>query len=272
MGVYMKRIYAVVVAFAMLMLGTAPAYACGHSHHTKKVHKSYVCKYVGKPGVDERLQTGKNPIWVDNHALLGHDGLVSVGDEFKDRHVKSVVIVANTPKLNPEPTIDQCPAPQGPPPADEFYDETVVSEPNCETGLITTTVTHFEVTYTWDEQTREYVANAPVVIGTDVTTTPVATEQCPTPPPSVGKAVLKIKAFTGCAKSRRSLEVLKRHNIASLHITNNAKKTRWVVKAETKPDTLMHAHKNGTGKLVDHVKWVFRTLVPKGCAPHPHGS
>jgi len=34
------------------------------------VHKSYVCKYVDKPGEAERLQTGNNPIWVDNHALF----------------------------------------------------------------------------------------------------------------------------------------------------------------------------------------------------------
>ena len=90
-------------------VGTGVAYA------EQKVHKSYVCKYVSKPGEAERLQTGQNPIWVDNHSLLGYDGTVTVGQQFKDGQIRSVVIVANTPKLNPEPGIDQCAAPTPPP-------------------------------------------------------------------------------------------------------------------------------------------------------------
>jgi hypothetical protein len=77
-------------------------------------HKSYVCKYVDKPGEAERLQTGQNPIWVDNNSLLGYDGTVTVGQQFKDGQIKSVVLVANTDKLNPEPSIDDCPAPAPP--------------------------------------------------------------------------------------------------------------------------------------------------------------
>jgi hypothetical protein len=72
-------------------------------------HKSYVCKYVSKPGEAERLQTGQNPIWVDNHSLLGYDGTVSVGQQFTDGQFRSVVIVANTPKLDPEPSRSDCP-------------------------------------------------------------------------------------------------------------------------------------------------------------------
>ena len=74
-----------------------------------KVHKSYVCKYVDKPGQPERLQSGQNPIWVANQSLLGFNGLVTVGQVFKDAQGRSVVIVANTPKLNPEPTAADCP-------------------------------------------------------------------------------------------------------------------------------------------------------------------
>ncbi|HET8988834.1 MAG TPA: hypothetical protein VFN43_10015 [Humibacillus sp.] len=88
--------------------GAAPTTAPGP-------HKSYVCKYVSKPGKAERLQTGRNPIWVDNHSLLGYDGTVTVGQEFKDGQFRSVVIVANTPKLNPEPSVADCP-PVTPPP------------------------------------------------------------------------------------------------------------------------------------------------------------
>jgi hypothetical protein len=83
--------------------GAAPSAA------THSPHKSYVCKYVSKPGHAERLQTGQNPIWVDNHSLLGYDGTVTVGQEFKDGQFRSVVIVANTPKLRPEPSVSDCP-------------------------------------------------------------------------------------------------------------------------------------------------------------------
>ena len=76
----------------------------------EKVHKSYVCKYVGKPGTYELLQTGQNPIWVDNHALFrspadynAADGLSQVGQQFNDGQFLSVVVVANTAKLDPEP-------------------------------------------------------------------------------------------------------------------------------------------------------------------------
>jgi hypothetical protein len=76
-----------------------------------KVHKSYVCKYVSKPGHAERLQTGQNPIWVDNDSLPGFvkGSLAYVGETFSDGQIKSVVIVANTPKLTPEPSVSECP-------------------------------------------------------------------------------------------------------------------------------------------------------------------
>ena len=83
-------------------------------------HKSYVCKYVSKPGEAETLQSGRNPIWTDNHSLLGYDGTVTVGQQFRDRQFRSVVIVANTPKLDPEPPRSACllaPPPSSPPPS-----------------------------------------------------------------------------------------------------------------------------------------------------------
>jgi outer membrane biosynthesis protein TonB len=82
-------------------------------------HKSYVCKYVTKPGEAETLQSGRNPIWTDNHSLLGYDGTVTVGQQFKDGQFRSVVIVANAPK-DPEPPKSAClmtPPPSSPPPS-----------------------------------------------------------------------------------------------------------------------------------------------------------
>jgi hypothetical protein len=108
---------AVLAVLSLIMMSGGLVLMTGGSASatTRTVHKSYVCKYVGTPGVDERLQTGQNPIWVDNHALLGHDGTTHVGQAFSDAHGKSVVIVANTGKLTPEPSVSDCPAPQGPP-------------------------------------------------------------------------------------------------------------------------------------------------------------
>ena len=111
----MSRAAVVVLAALTPIVGLLVVTQPATSSPSKAVHKSYVCKYVGTPGIDERLQTGKNPIWVDNHALTGKDNsVVKVGDTFSDKHVKSVVIVANTVKLNPEPSISACPVPVGP--------------------------------------------------------------------------------------------------------------------------------------------------------------
>lgn len=118
--------------FAM-MAATSPAEAA-------KVHKSYVCKYVQTPGEGEVLQTGGNPIWVDNHAL-GIDGLASVGDEFKDGQIRSVVIVANTLKLNPEPGIEACTT-TPPPGVDLALASATFTDPTCEapdSGTVETT-------------------------------------------------------------------------------------------------------------------------------------
>jgi hypothetical protein len=115
-GDTLKYIIALVMGLALF----APTAALGDKPDV--TYKSYVCKYVGKPGVDERLQTGQNPIWVSNASLgLGAKGLATVGQVFNDAQGKSVVVVANTPKFNPEPSVDTCPKPQGPPDdEDEF--------------------------------------------------------------------------------------------------------------------------------------------------------
>jgi len=64
----MKRLLALAgfgVLIAALGVFAAVALAGGPNDE----HKVVVCKYVGTPGVDERLQTGGNPIVVDYHAL-----------------------------------------------------------------------------------------------------------------------------------------------------------------------------------------------------------
>ena len=87
------------------------------------VHKVFVCKYVGTPFVDERLQTGNNPISVDTNALEkeGFSAVYPSGAQFpfwfEDQHNRSVAYawdaVQGDGQQN-EPSISDCPAPQGP--------------------------------------------------------------------------------------------------------------------------------------------------------------
>lgn len=126
-----RKIMAVgTAALISVIMGGGMSWADTAAEPEKKVHKSYVCKYVGTPGENESLQTGQNPIWVANQSLTGEKGSeVAVGDEFSDKHGRSIVIVANTLKLDPEPGVDQCPAPE-PGTADLWFD---FGNPTCET-------------------------------------------------------------------------------------------------------------------------------------------
>ncbi len=67
--------------------------------------KVYVCKYVGRPGVDEVLQTGQNPIEVSVNAVHG----ATVGSYFNDAQGRSYVLA--TAPQNPVPTCSQNPLP-----------------------------------------------------------------------------------------------------------------------------------------------------------------
>lgn len=68
--------------------------------------KAAVCKYVGKPGVDERLQTGNNPIVVDRKDWM------TIGSYFQDAQGRSYVLSFLNPG-DPEPDVSKCPAPDG---------------------------------------------------------------------------------------------------------------------------------------------------------------
>lgn len=68
--------------------------------------KVFVCKYVGTPGVDERLQTGNNPISVSQNAIQNFQG---VGSYFNDAQGRSFVLAFDTGQ--PEPDVSECPAP-----------------------------------------------------------------------------------------------------------------------------------------------------------------
>lgn len=73
--------------------------------------KVFVCKYVGTPGTDERLQTGQNPINVSSNAIKDYKG---VGSYFNDAQGRSYVLAEDNGQ--PEPNVSQCPIMVTPPP------------------------------------------------------------------------------------------------------------------------------------------------------------
>jgi hypothetical protein len=89
--------------------------------------KVFVCKYVGTPGVDERLQTGNNPI-----SVSWKQGDRVPGTWFNDKHDRSYVLAWDTGQ--PEPDVSLCPAPEGPPPTVKITVPTVPVVDECGPG------------------------------------------------------------------------------------------------------------------------------------------
>jgi len=118
--------------------------------------KVFVCKYVGQPRVDERLQTGGNPIDVSISSIKPFAGL---GSYFADEHGQSFVL-AWADKGVPEPPITDCPAPRGPDPVVTSEDTT-----SCTTYSIRTITTPFVL------EDGEWVPGEPV-LGAWVDSTP----------------------------------------------------------------------------------------------------
>lgn len=85
------------------------------SNNKKTVKKVFVCKYVGTPGVDERLQTGQNPISVSVNAIQHNQWDGTVPGYFSDAHDRSYVLAYDTGQA--KPNVSACPTPVGPPPA-----------------------------------------------------------------------------------------------------------------------------------------------------------
>lgn len=106
----MKKLLAVIMLATVGVL-TLTVFAPAASA-TAEAHKWYVCKYVGPPGSGEVLQTGGNPIFVDENAI--DTDPVFIGATFSDAQSHSLVIAGPfTEPLEVEP---KCPGetpPQG---------------------------------------------------------------------------------------------------------------------------------------------------------------
>ena len=133
--------------------------------------KVFVCKYVGTPNVDERLQTGNNPIEVSVNAIPIYSGQPAsdlIGQEFADAQGRSIVIAVSPVRgggQGDEPTIEDCPAPAGPP--EEPTPETPTTTPTPETTTTT--------------PTPETSTTTPTPVTPTTTPTPVTPTATPTP-------------------------------------------------------------------------------------------
>src|SRR5918993_3712580 len=105
-----RRLLSISAATAtMATLGLVAFSAPAHAAPTSS--RVWVCKYVGTPGVDERLQTGNNPIRVSGNAAdEDNDGQVFVGDQFVDAQGRSVIVQIE----GEDPGIEAC-SPTPPP-------------------------------------------------------------------------------------------------------------------------------------------------------------
>lgn len=93
-------------AGALIIMATGLLSMCAPRAQAHTEHgKVYVCKYVGTPGVDERLQTGQNPIDVSVNAIPIDP--VVVGSYFADAQGRSYVLAFDVGQ--DEPDVSQCP-------------------------------------------------------------------------------------------------------------------------------------------------------------------
>jgi hypothetical protein len=74
----------------LTIAATLAILSAGAGAVTAQSHQVVVCKYVGTPGVNERLQTGQNPVVADKNTLKGFKGTFPFS--FPDRQGRSIAI------------------------------------------------------------------------------------------------------------------------------------------------------------------------------------
>ena len=119
-----SRTRGLVASFAAVAVGVTGLVALAASAAATPpvpAEKYFVCKYVGTPGENERLQTGSNPISVSENALP--DGF-TVGGYFADSQGRSYVLALDDTAPGPAGDPDASACPPGDP-----IDETPVQVP-----------------------------------------------------------------------------------------------------------------------------------------------
>jgi hypothetical protein len=167
----------------MAMLGLAAcggAAATGQETTTLPSDKVFVCKYVGTPGVDERLQTGDNPISVSINAVQQP---IVIGAFFNDAQGRSVVIAFDVGQV-PEPSRNNCPEPP-PPPTTSTSSTTSTTEATTSTSTSTTSTTIATTTSTSSTTTSTSSTSSTTSSSTTSTTVEGTTTTSSPPPPPV---------------------------------------------------------------------------------------
>lgn len=139
----MKKLILFLGIVCTVLAGTTVAFAQSDGTPGPEADNWYVCKYVGPPGTNESLQTGQNPIFVDENSILAETGgsSVSLGDTFPDAQGHSLVVAGPfaPPGTDPEPVCPVSPPPPtSPPPA---APNASLSTPTCENQNIVATGT-----------------------------------------------------------------------------------------------------------------------------------
>ena len=147
-------------------------------------NKVWVCKYVGTPGVDERLQTGQNPISVSVNSIPDPEGDgVHVGDEFTDAQGRSLVIAFDDGGPEPPP---ECPEPNN----------TTTTTTTTEVTTSTSTTTPTTSSSTTSTTTTSTIPSTTSSSTSTTTTSSSTTTSTTTPPTTSGPPVLTVDFLT----------------------------------------------------------------------------
>jgi hypothetical protein len=119
---FLALLGALVLSSGVALMATATAADASHKPPPPPTLKDWVCKYVGTPGVNERLKHGNDGlVWVSTSATQGN--------YFDDGQNRSYVLLKNAPQ-DPKPDASQCPQPSN----DWATADVQWIEPSCENG------------------------------------------------------------------------------------------------------------------------------------------
>ena len=142
----------------------------------------HLAEHTG-PVFDPAVDTHSGDVWGDIIPPLYADGTPDGMPSLNWDEAGQAIFNNGCNVPTPTETCETAPSPElCPQPPAETRDVTTVSKPDCTTGLVTTTVTHFETPYVWDDAPEQWVLGTEVQTGQDVSTSPVAVGDCPKPP------------------------------------------------------------------------------------------